>query len=206
MRHASWGMAALLCLGTTSAFSAEPGVYFTGNLGLVMPMDEEADEGGINYEVSYKEAIYVSGTIGYDFGNNVRLELEVAYANIEGDEISASDGVSSARVDISDANVSTLLVTAGAYYDFQVGGSFKPYIGGGAGFARTDMDDFTAGGVTFEGDSDTNLAAFAEAGLGVGITESVDIVPAYRFLWINNGDEFEDSKAHILKVGARFRF
>lgn len=182
--------------------------YFAGSLGFVSPMNEEADDGGVHAEVSYKNATMLSGAIGYALGNGFRTELEMAYAEIEGDRIRISNGGSSSSADLSDYEVSTLVTTVNVFYDFKTEGAVSPYVGGGLGFAQLSVDGFTVAGWTFYGGTETDLAAFGEFGLSLPVTEAFDIVPAYRFLWINTAEYqgYEDTTAHILKVGARFAF
>ncbi|WP_162913059.1 outer membrane beta-barrel protein [Rhodospirillaceae bacterium SYSU D60014] len=191
-----------------AALAQSKGRYFAGTLGFVSPMDEEANDGGVRAELSYQSATMVSGAIGYAVGNGFRTELEVGYASIEGDRIKLSDGVNSSSYDLSDYEVSTLLTTANLFYDIKTKGLVSPYVGGGLGFAQLSVDGFTVAGWTFYGGTETDLAAFGEVGLSLPVTETLDIVPAYRFLWINTADYegYEDTTAHILKVGARFAF
>lgn len=191
-----------------AALAQPKGRYFTGTLGFVSPMEQEANDHGVRAEFSYENATMVSGALGYAVGDGFRTEFEVGYANVEGDRIEVSNGTSSTSADFSDYEASTLLTTVNVFYDIKTKGSVSPYVGGGLGIAQLSVDGFTAAGWTVYGGTDTKLAAFGETGLSLPVTESLDIVPAYRFLWINtaNGDSDEDATAHILKLGARFAF
>lgn len=97
------------------------------------------------------------------------------------------------------------------FYDINTGTFATPYIGGGIGLLHSSEDDGTAtvGGVTVavEGDSSTDLTAFGEVGVGLRVANGVEIVPAYRYQWLDSGsDEFDDDFAHIARVGIRFDF
>jgi opacity protein-like surface antigen len=190
---------AVLCLSAAPA-AADQGPYFAASLGIVSPLDQDLDWG----EVSYEEAAHISGAIGYKWGNGLRHELEVGYSGVEGDRVTV-DGVGSA--DLSDATANVLAMTINTFVDFKTSSPMKPYIGGGLGLARVSIDDFTVAGIEVEGDTSTDFTAFVEGGVSFEVTETLSIGPSYRFIWINDGSNgTEDTKAHLIKLGARFAF
>lgn len=192
-----WALAAAsaVSLGTTSAVAAEKGYYVSGNLGWFQHLDLEDDDGN---ELSLEPGLYLSGAAGMALGNGVRLEVELGYTSFDGDELKAGGTTS----DAGSVEASATIVTLAGYYDIQMGGSISPYVGAGIGLASYEIED---GGTEIS--DGTDPAAFGEAGLNIRMTGNVTIVPSYRFLWIDSGEDgLDDSTAHILKVGARYAF
>lgn len=67
----------------------------------------------------------------------------------------------------------------------------------------------TANGLTvlLGGDTETYLTAFGEGGLSIRVSTNVELVPAYRYTWIDSGGSiFEDDTSHMVKIGLRFKF
>src|SRR3546814_5514793 len=87
-------------------------------------------------------------------------------------------------------------------------GRVSPYIGGGGGAVRESIDRVSAssGGTTVsaEGDTDTNLTAFGEVGLNIALAPAFDLVPSYRYQWIDDGrDGFDDTQMHVDRKSTR---
>ncbi|WP_162913178.1 outer membrane beta-barrel protein [Rhodospirillaceae bacterium SYSU D60014] len=201
------GVAASVCLGAPSATAADAGPYASVGIGLLSVMDRDGSTGSVSATESYEYGPTINGAVGYTFGNGFRSELEVGYSSVDVDEVKASDGVTSVTLDAGSVDVSILTVTANAFYDFRPDEQFSPYVGGGIGFARIEADDFSQGGYNVEGVSETDLTAFAELGVGIALSDKITVAPAYRFMWVNNGSGgWDDSQAHLFKVGARFAF
>lgn len=56
-------------------------------------------------------------------------------------------------------------------------------------------------------DDSSNLTAFGEVGLNFRLVRNVVAAPSYRLLWIDTDNElFEDTIAHIFKMGLRISF
>jgi opacity protein-like surface antigen len=119
------------------------------------------------------------------------------------------DSLSGAGVEVDvDGDFDIYRGTVSLYYDFDNVSRFTPYFGGGLGAAYIDVEDTTfANNLTVEGESDTYFTAHGEAGLAIAATDQIAIVPAYRFIWLDDGEDgFDDDTAHLLKMGLRFRF
>ncbi len=83
-----------------------------------------------------------------------------------------------------DGTSTTYSVMANVWYDFDVGQKWRPYVGGGAGWARTkDKIDFSLNG-TLESHLETDGSGFAWQ-LGAGITypiaDNVNLGIGYRY-------------------------
>jgi opacity protein-like surface antigen len=127
----------------------------------------------------------VGGAVGMSFSNvasGLRAEVEVAYRQSNADgawtTFTSIGGVSSGLLDYDFSNFSVL---ANAWYDFDIGG-FKPYIGGGLGWAHAEADgDFTTGiPGPFEFEDD-GFAWQLGAGINFDISPNVKLGVGYRY-------------------------
>ncbi len=100
-------------------------------------------------------------SLGYAFGNGVRLEIEGNYRQNSINGINGFNGISAPRTQSGD--VDTYGVMANVFYDFNLGWnlagfSIVPYIGAGAGYAVQNWDNVriaspsTGRSVTVDGD------------------------------------------------------
>lgn len=191
----------LLLPGEAPAQTFSTGPYIGASVGGVFVDDNEGSVGGIGTGIEFDPGYDVAVQLGYRF-SVLRAELEVEYAE------AAIDSVRVGGVSIDpDFDFRYVRGTAGAYFDFTLLPLFTPYAGGGVGVAYIHGDSATIGGVEVEIDSDTHLTAHGEVGLALDFLPFISIIPAYRFVWIDNGEEeIEDTTAHIVKLGARLEF
>jgi opacity protein-like surface antigen len=196
----------LFVLSTPANAQMNGGLYGEVSAGGLYIADNSGSISGIDVTVETDTGFMFAGALGYRFGNGFRVGGELGYGHISGGEARAL-GV---NVDI-DTDLKLWSFTGAGYYDIEINNQFAPYFGGGAGVVITDMGRSTlsAGGATVVvgGDTDSNLTAFGEAGFSVQISPNVQVVPAYRYQWIDSGyASFDDDIAHIIKVGLRFDF
>lgn len=74
-----------------------------------------------------------------------------------------------------------------AYYDFGQA-RIKPYIGGGIGVGRLNVDSQRSAGTTFSDDSDTVLAYQGMAGVKYDLNPCWSVNAEYRYIGANDGD------------------
>lgn len=145
------------------------------------------------------------GALGHRFAESWRAEAEIGYGTVENDRISA--GTASTKVD---GDIDYYSLTGAVFYDLPSFYSLRPYLGAGAGIVhqRNDRNAITVGGRNFPAGRDsTDLTAFAEAGLSFDLGHALELVPSYRYQWINDGqDGFDDSGIHIARLGLRYWF
>jgi opacity protein-like surface antigen len=115
-----------------------------------------------------------------------------------------------------DANA--LFVLANLWVDIPIDDMIRPYIGGGVGIGRLDLDLETSGGSTVIDDSDWAFAYQVGAGVAFGFSPNLALDIGYRYKVINDveldavapsGAGFEvetDYKSHNVLVGLRFGF
>jgi opacity protein-like surface antigen len=163
---------------------AASGWYFSGFGGANWADDTSFDtilgvSGVITNE--YDTGFVVGGAFGYDFGQamgplGMRLEGEVSYRDndvdthvLDGGDLPGSDGSTSAL-----AGMANLL------FDFNTGGPFSFYGGGGVGVANVEFDSHSAG-PTVLNDDDTVFAWQAIAGVGFEVAPGWVLDVQYRY-------------------------
>jgi Opacity protein and related surface antigens len=120
------------------------------------------------------------------------------------------------------------------YYDFDAYGPFKPYIGGGIGFALTDLERKNETSITATDSTGaqtpiplyssssrdrqqvTSTALAATVGFSYELTDITELDFSYRFLWVegahvdlavngrNSRVDLDDTTEHQLRAGLRF--
>lgn len=190
-----------LAAGTSQAQTFSAGPYLGLSAGALLLATNDGSIGPVDTEVDFAPGFTVAGQFGYRF-SALRTELELEYAQADVDSFSAAgvefDG---------DGNLGILRGTLGAYLDLTVIPIIKPYAGGGVGFADIDGETAVVDGDVVGIDDGTYLTAHGEVGFTFTLFPLVDLVPAYRFIWIDNGDErIDDTTAHVLKLGTRLEF
>lgn len=171
--------------------------------GYLMPQDTDRS-GGAHLERD--QGYGIAGQYGYRFRNNLRLEGELGYGNVDNDRYHANG--SSAGVG---GDTDQYSLTGAAYYDIATGTPLTPYFGGGGGIVhqRHDRPTVTSNGSTLGGNdgNDTDFTAFGEVGIGYQVANGLEIVPSYRYQWIDDGAQgLDDSTQHVARLGFRSWF
>ncbi|MDR0465987.1 MAG: outer membrane beta-barrel protein [Deltaproteobacteria bacterium] len=157
---------------------------------------------------TYSEMVYGGAlAVGYDFGFPFRAEVEFALRSNAGYKGSEAE---------QSTNLTTLFVNA--YYDFDTGTPFIPYVGGGLGIAlnHTKLKATLPDGSPWTTD---NYGTFAALNLGAGLafafTENVAADLGYRIIFTgyNEIKGADDNKVysaapyiHEFYLGMRFTF
>ncbi|MEL7231465.1 MAG: acyloxyacyl hydrolase [Pseudomonadota bacterium] len=188
-----------LAMAGTALADDDSGWYLRGNVGVGAHTETDLT-GGLSSRVhedtgmqSRANLAYSLG-LGYDFGNNWRLELD-------GDQLFTETGAIS-NTPNSDSKLRTTSLMLNALYDFNTSSAFTPYVGAGAGFVRgegsyaasdlianglaiahpactaprgTQGDGTLAGVATcnINGDEDTAFGWQVLAGVGLDITDNL---------------------------------
>jgi opacity protein-like surface antigen/outer membrane protein OmpA-like peptidoglycan-associated protein len=222
-------VAATAIMAIPSMASADDaGWYVRGNVGYGISNNLDMT-GALVGDVEGEGNVAGSLGIGYDFGNNWRLELDGAQL---WDDLGAISEASN-----SAANVRYTTGMLNALYDFDEFGAWAPYVGAGIGLAKTSLHaaahsfpnatpgfpqvnnpacpNFDTCAFT---DSDSGVAWQLIAGLGYGITDNLTWDTQYRYLNASKGDfdglgagaaastTLERTGAHMLMTGFRYSF
>ncbi len=173
--------------------------YGSVGAGVLVPEKLDITIGTAAGQAKFDTGYAIHTALGYDFGNGLRSELELGLNDT---------GFKSARAGatnygISGGDIDQLTLHAAAYYDFAMG-SVSPYVGGGLGLTRTDIDTFTMGTVTTAGDRATDFSMFGEAGVSIPVTDRLAIVPGVRYSWVDTSGS--NMTAWTFKTALRFAF
>jgi opacity protein-like surface antigen len=202
---------AIMISSLSPAYSAE-GFYASGNLGLAMLRDTNIsnpsfDEEEITVESKFKKGLALGVAGGYDFGNNIRLEGEVAYQKNALDKATATSREVDVDVtDILDSDFSSLALLVNGYYDIKKNSPVIPYLSAGVGFVKVKIDFSDS---DYDSEDDTVFAYHIGAGVGYAINKTLTLDTKYRYLGASD-PKFDDTKieysSHNFSVGLRVSF
>lgn len=194
--------------GTAQAQQAPAGLYASGSAGMLLLDDQNVSQQGQSGTGEFNPGFALGGALGYRLGNGLRFEGELGYGRVGVDQFSGGGQTGI----FNDVKLNLFSATANAFYDFDTGSNFTPYVGAGVGVVHTRQ---SSGSVTIPGqgvsavskNDSTDLTVLGEAGVAMRINDQWDLVPAYRFQWVDSkvagGDE---SFAHTIKLGLRYSF
>lgn len=151
-----------------------------------------------------EDTYFIEGGIGCNVWSNFRVDGVLGYRG-EADMSEAFGGL--------DGNVSTFYGFLNVYYDIITWGRLTPYIGGGIGFARHEINDISLPATVSEGKS-TEFVWNAQAGVAVSVTHNLALDVGYRYVdWGDaesgsNPDTLnvDDMSSHDIRVGLRWSF
>jgi opacity protein-like surface antigen len=136
----------------------------------------------------------------------IRLEAETVYENTDVNNIS---GVKAA------GTLSNVGLMLNLLYDIHTDSAWIPYLGGGLGYARVNMDNVTAGGVQVLDGTDYVFAYQFKAGIAYQFNPSMAVTVGYRFYATDNPSfggqpggtvKTEGTRTQNAEVGFRFHF
>jgi opacity protein-like surface antigen len=163
----------------TIAYSGQ-GPYISSNIGLGTTSDSSVTNStppGLTLKIESESGLALGIAAGYDFGNNTRIEGEIAYQKNDLDGASLP-GVSA----YSMGDNSCLSFLANGFYDFKNETRFITSIGAGVGIAKVAINDFNApGGIPDLNGEDTVFAYQIGGGVGYAVTKKVIIDLKYRY-------------------------
>ncbi|WP_426957141.1 OmpA family protein [Muricoccus radiodurans] len=182
-------------LALPGAALAQPisGLYIAGAGGANWLMDSDATSSSAavranfgNGSIEFETGWVALGSLGWGFGNGLRLEVEGSYRRNSVDGASGFGGL--VRPLRTTGHVSNWAVMANVLYDFVIPGSpVMPYLGGGVGYAQTNYQGVRVQG--FNGPrldlvgSEGNFAYQGIAGLAFNIAAvpGLAVTAEYRF-------------------------
>jgi opacity protein-like surface antigen len=198
------GAGALVACTMLQPSAANAQFYVSGSAGYLQERDVDVTSGGTTGTFEFDPGFALNVAAGYKLPIGVRLEGELGYGRSSFDKLSV--GAVSVAVN---GDIDIFTATANAFYDFDTGTAFTPYLGGGIGIAHQSGGTVTIPAVGFTGNlgDSTDFVWMAEAGLSYALTKNVSVVPAYRFVQIQDGGSgSDDSSFHLFKIGLRYTF
>ena len=225
----------LMAVPSLASAQDDAGWYLRGQAGYGTHTDIDIT-GDVVGDVESEGNATGSLGLGYDFGNNWRLEGDFSQLRTDLGAISQFPN--------SSAKLETLTGMLNVIYDFDTFGRWEPYIGAGAGVvrgnAKVTAHDFASAPLGTAGvtnvstpvcsgvacsfkDGDTGLGWQLLAGLGYQISDNLTWDTSYRYLSANDLDytgavapalgsladataSFEDVGAHSVMTGLRYKF
>jgi opacity protein-like surface antigen len=194
------------------SFSAAPGPYVSGQLGMAFMTDNEMSYGPTHGTMDFKPGFEFSLSGGYNWGI-FRLEGEIGYQKNDIDSISGCYEGMLGDVCISDisssGDVTIFSFLANAYIDFINSTSWTPYITGGIGAAKIEINDLKVDIFPIGDSDDTVLAYQFGAGVTYAFNKNFAIDLKYRYIAMAD-PEFEGIDAeisiHHVYFGLRYTF
>jgi len=192
-----------MSLGAVNAFAVSPYVTLGGGLGVAGDGEVSINNvGSQDTSVNYEEGWVVRGAVGAAINKNFRVEVEGFYNNNDADKINVRDRYV-AEADLSGIEAAGALLNA--YFDFNFGSPFVPFIGGGFGIAKVETDVRNVDRSLDE----TVWAWNIGAGLAYTINTNVSLELSYRYFATEDVEfdyltlSYEDNQ---FLAGVRFTF
>lgn len=171
-------------------------------------------------KISFDPGFVALGSVGWGFGNGLRMEVEGNYRNNDADRLRTSFG----RANLG-GKTETYGVMGNLLFDMNVGLPWMyPYIGAGAGYAWTHADDIRrscCGAPSVSGTSG-NFAYQAIGGAAFPIAgiQGLSITAEYRFMGVMGDTKYtlagfsspaprvklDDQYNHSVMLGIRYAF
>jgi opacity protein-like surface antigen len=152
--------------------------------------DDDIDDGDFDVDIEADDGWRVGAAIGYSFSSILSIEGELSYLNQDFDHADC-DGCIFDDYDL-DGDVSIWTGMVNLIAGFPLGTFFRPYVGGGLGFAHVSLNDLDDIDSFDLDDSDTAFAAQAFAGIDFMLTDNMALGGRYRVLHINDLDFSDD--------------
>ena len=185
------------------------GPYVGLKVGAVYLTDSDLTDpnlAGTVLEVESDTGFSVGAAVGYGFSNNFRLEGEISYQSNDVDKINYL-GLSASTT--GDSTALTFLLNG--YYDFKNNSPLTPFITGGLGYSKVELNDFNVPGSGLPNiNEDDNVFAYqVGGGLAYEMTEKATFDIGYRY-FATEDPELDTSEVefqnHILYLGLRYSF
>jgi outer membrane autotransporter protein len=234
MKHAITGIGALgaIIAWAPVARAADNNDWYVSAFGGGMLLEDSQNSGNNNplsFDSSYKSGLARTGlayraAVGAYRAPQVRTELEFSYRTIGFDKISfANDGGLAAAAGQSSLNgvsaaangrFTAMSAMLNAYYDYDTGTPWKPYIDAGIGTSRLAARGVTANAVAVVDAFDVVFAYQFGIGIGFDVTQAFTIAADYRY-FTTLDPTFKDAvgasfnsefTSHAVSLGVRYRF
>ncbi len=187
-----------------TTMAADDSFYIKANFGLGMAMDTDVDNMPDNAgtaKVTYDAGWAASAAVGYDFAGPMRTDFEYLWQKNDVDTLSYKNQYGN----FNEGDFKTQAFMLNGYYDVDTVSPWTPYVGGGIGWAKLDLN--TPG--LPSGDYDDVFAYQFIGGVAYAVTTQLSLDAQYRFIGsgdasINGADYNMHSNNLMLGVGYSF--
>lgn len=203
----------IVCTALGLAFFASSAAraqfYIGAHGGANFVADGDVEGRGINGEASTDPGFAAGGLLGYRFGLqdglSVDVEGEFTYRLNDIDAFSAAGFSASAG-----GEVQSFAWMGNVWVNWQIGDSgLAPYVGGGAGGVHIDIKDAAVAGIPLENESDFVLGGQLGGGLGYQFNRHLVVSLDYRFL-VTDESSFQglevEYQSHSVMLGLKYLF
>ena len=146
-----------------------PSTTFSGNIGGAPQTVDTSFRQGTNFGLA----------IGRSFGEGLRGEIELSRSNNGADTVDFSGNGVGNEANVS-GGVNTTSLFANAFFDFDTGSGFKPYVGAGLGISAVDQNVVYGPNVRIV-DTDNTFAAQIIIGSAYKLGNGVDLTLDGRY-------------------------
>jgi opacity protein-like surface antigen len=218
------GFSGALVIGAfVNPVTAADGWYASGNIGVSNFRETDASDTAAGITVSGTAegdaGLFISGAVGYSW-DAFRLEGEISLQKSDLDSVNVT-GVTlfgstfTTDIDLAvDGDVSALGFMVNGWYDFDTGSKWTPYVGGGIGLSKQDIDVTSIAGVSTPYNQDDTVFSYQSGvGLNYNFSENTSAGLGYRYFGSSDA-EFDDGtdkveaeySSHIVSIGFVHRF
>jgi OOP family OmpA-OmpF porin len=178
----------------------------------------------LDFDSTTKTGLAFGGAVGAYRTPQVRTEAEIAYRSAKFSKLSfagdAGLGAAAGAASLSGVSASAggrftaISAMLNAYYDYDTGSAWRPYIDAGIGAARLTARKVTAAGVPVVDAKDMVFAYQFGIGIGYEVTKSITLAADYRY-FTTLDPTFKDAAgtsfnseftSHSVSLGVRYRF
>lgn len=154
---------------TTNVCAEGNGIYIGAFAGATHRPDTVLSSPSLGSQsIDFDVKFMLGGSVGYDFGNNFRLEAELSYRENEINNVGGED---------PQAGTSAFMLNG--FYDLPIMKSFNLYFGGGVGVATAQLEAVSLGQAI---DANENVFAYQlETGIGWDYNPHATFSLGYRF-------------------------
>ena len=183
-------------------------VSVQGGASFLEASDNTAD--GVNVESTFDPGYQFALKVGDTLQRHWRIEGEAGYARNNVDELKFSSYTAN-----GDGNKSAIKGLVNVLYVFTPQRRLHPYAGIGLGAAFLTIDNIRVNGVTFAGDTDTEFAYQAIAGIEYALTHRAFMYLSYQYFATTPptfNDVYADKpyrseyRSNNVSVGLRYAF
>ncbi|MCB1537933.1 MAG: porin family protein [Rhodospirillales bacterium] len=181
----------------------QQGLYISGSAGWNHTQDQKITGAS---KSNLKEGYGLSGAVGYDYGNNVRTEIELSYRSNKVDGLSDNTGPFASP----GGKVTATAVMANAYYDIPTATPVTPYIGAGIGIAHVKTDNYSTAGTIISDGKDNAFAYQGILGADYALESDLSLFGEYRYFSTEKVNMGYGNKGtyhnHALMAGLKYSF
>ncbi len=154
---------------TSNVYAEGSGIYVGVIAGATLRPNTVLSSSSLGSEkMEFSTGFTFGGFVGYDFGNNFRLEGEISYRENEIRNVGGED-----------PQAATSAMMLNGYYELPLMQSLNLYFGGGIGVATAQLETISLGQMI---DANETLFAYQlETGIGWNYNPKVNFSMGYRF-------------------------